>query len=520
MLMYSLRNGSESKNAGNVDAYGAARTRPNPQNFNQYNLLGKFSFGNETDRVDLTLEDFHRRLKTDVLTSVTASPNSVTHAMNARDTVDRQRFSLSYTRDDLPWILDRFAFKMYRQNLHWRDNSDAVKTTAAGKYTEQIRNRFRQNITGVQADLSGSLKADWGNQLFNVGIYYRHKQTSRPEDRYMMMGGMMQQSKGYPKKSIPDSTLQDWGIRLSDRINIGTFSLTPALHYHSESIRTDVDDIYLKNNPKWVPSYHNYSITPSLALAYHFGEMAEVYASYARGKRNPPFDSMAGLSHPPRPPFTSMLFIPNPDLKSETSDNFTAGVRMHTDSVRLNAEVFSNHYRNFINRWGKVIIAKPPTMILMTGNADRLHTYGAEISVLWKITSAWQSHAALSWMRGEEKNDGKTVPYSGEQPPKMVLGLGYHQEKWGANLDWTLVAKQKRVVSDKAFKTPGYGTLDVSAYWKPSKNLDFHVGVYNLTNKKYFDAADIASFNNGNVPVTDLYTRPKRNFSAGMTLKF
>ena len=69
------------------------------------------------------------------------------------------------------------------------------------------------------------------------------------------------------------------------------------------------------------------------------------------------------------------------------------------------------------------------------------------------------------------------------------------------------------------FKTPGFGILDLTAYYKVSKDVTVNGGLYNLTDKKYWNWDDVRSYDRvGEAGVTgpanlDRLTQPGRNFA-------
>ena len=79
-------------------------------------------------------------------------------------------------------------------------------------------------------------------------------------------------------------------------------------------------------------------------------------------------------------------------------------------------------------------------------------------------------------------------------------------------------AKQKRVSNDSYFKTPGYGVWDAGAWYKPTKNLELGLNLYNIGNKKYWQHADVAGMADSGA--MDLYSMSGRNVAATVQLKF
>ena len=112
-----------------------------------------------------------------------------------------------------------------------------------------------------------------------------------------------------------------------------------------------------------------------------------------------------------------------------------------------------------------------------------------------------------------------------------MFGLGYDQDNYGGLLSWTLVKKKDRVDSSSfktpdgtstQFKTPGFGIVDLSAFYKVTDEVTVSGGVYNLTDKKYWLWDDVRGYDSvGEASVTqpanlDRLTQPGRNFAINL----
>ena len=113
-------------------------------------------------------------------------------------------------------------------------------------------------------------------------------------------------------------------------------------------------------------------------------------------------------------------------------------------------------------------------------------------------------------------------------PARLNVGLKYDTPRWSARLDLTHYAAKKTGDIDGAslvtppaaqFTTPSATTLDLSGQWRIRKDLRLNAGIYNLTDKKYWNWADVrgvASTSN----VLDAYTQPGRNVRVSLVADF
>ena len=69
------------------------------------------------------------------------------------------------------------------------------------------------------------------------------------------------------------------------------------------------------------------------------------------------------------------------------------------------------------------------------------------------------------------------------------------------------------------FVTPAATTLDLSGQWRIRKDLRLNAGIYNLTDKKYWNWADVRGVaSNSTVP--DAYTQPGRHVRVSLGADF
>lgn len=525
LLMITRREEKEEKNMGKLNIPGPNRTKPNPQDIKGTNILAKAAIKwDNYQRLDLTAERFERESWTNLLSNLGKSRRGIiTNLYHNADEYTRNRLSAQYTWHRMPGWLDTFSARVYHQKGEHSSVSN-VLLKQRGQNIKQVSTAlFEQKISGVKFLLTGTIEAgDAMEHKLRTELEYQKKDSSRPEHRLQTRRGKTAVPKGYPKKNMPDTDSTKLTFSLADRMVFKNYglSITPKLNYMRHNIKPTIDQAYLNSGFKAAPEYDNNTLNPSLAIDWQLNDALSLHAVYAHGTQNPPYDSLIGLFHPVRPPWTLMQFMPNPNLKTEKSDSLDLGLQYNTNNLDLQFNVFHNRYKDFIKRFGTVITRKPPTMILMTDNVDSVKTWGAELAGSWRFTPGWRLNGALSWMRGDQTNKGKKSPFNSVQPARMVLGLAYDQKTWGANVDWTLSAKQKRLSSARMWRSPGYGVVDLSAWWKAGKHVEIQAGIYNVGDKKYYNPGDVELLNESGTRQSDLYSQPGRNASVTMTIRF
>lgn len=528
LLMLTRRQGHEIKNKGSVDTRDSSRTKNNPQDNNGYNILAKGNIGNENHRLEAVFEQFYRKNETELLntlgsSSVVRGPTTVTTTQSlaeAYDSARRQRFGLGY-RYMGDGRLKEAEIMLYRQQLKVQDDAENTSETAingrpVGSGVRYSDYGFDQTANGISSRAVAEFDTGRLKHTVVAGSEFKHVDTERSRDSLTVNsdGSTSKTYAGslYPNKTFPDSKRRTFSVYAQDSIAFANgVVLTPALRYEYEKLKPQIDQAYLNANPESLPqNFSDSALTPSLRLSWPMGEAFTGFATYSQGFRTPPFDSatmsFSNTQH-------GYQIVPNNNLKSERSNSFELGLKYKGENSKAQVTAFYNRYRDFISR--QFIGMANGLQIFRFDNLDKVKTYGIEAAATHRLGDAWHLNGSIAWMRGE---DGEGKPLDTAYPLNGVLGVDYVQEKWGAGAKLRWAAKQKRVSSESFFKTPGYGVWDIGAWYKPVKNVELGLNLYNLGNKKYWQHVDVAGM--ADTGVMDLYSMSGRNVAATVQVKF
>jgi hemoglobin/transferrin/lactoferrin receptor protein len=69
------------------------------------------------------------------------------------------------------------------------------------------------------------------------------------------------------------------------------------------------------------------------------------------------------------------------------------------------------------------------------------------------------------------------------------------------------------------FATPSVTTVDLSGQWRIRKDLRLNVGIFNLTDKKYWNWSDVRGLS-ASSPVVDAWTQPGRYVRVSLAADF
>lgn len=290
-------------------------------------------------------------------------------------------------------------------------------------------------------------------------------------------------------------------------------------------------------------SQHSYSIAPSFDLTNYLN----IQAKYSKGFRMPTADEMYfTFRHP------DITVKPNVNLKPEIAKTKELVLTTHGKYGFLSGSIFETKYTDFIdfNFQGLADIEKNSARrwpIYQSINRQTAKAEGVEINALLnagELVSAMKG-VKLSYKMTRQKGraDGD-IPMNAIQPNTSVFGLGYDakHDKFGANLYITRVSAKKAEDTYNLFwreegakdstlrwRSDSYTTVDLTGYYKPTKNITLQAGVYNLADKKYMtwdSARSIRPFGTSNMidkktnQGINRFLAPGRNFKLSLEYVF
>ena len=142
---------------------------------------------------------------------------------------------------------------------------------------------------------------------------------------------------------------------------------------------------------------------------------------------------------------------------------------------------------------------------------------GLDIGALSDAWAGWSLRGAAAWSRGKDRSTD--TPLDSVDPLTATLGLAYDASSWGAELAGRFVDRKRRVSDPDYYRQAGYGVLDLYVRWNFAPGAKFNVGVFNLADRRYIDAGDMALVATGSTTL-DRYTAPGRTLSASVAVSW
>jgi len=264
--------------------------------------------------------------------------------------------------------------------------------------------------------------------------------------------------------------------------------------------------------------YTDNSVTGGISLLYSLTDSINLTGSAAIGFRAPSLEERFYVGAVPG----GSLLMGNPDIKSEESINYEAGIKMRYFDFSGNITGFYNRINNYI-----LMAASDKFVNLTFANKGKVEIYGIEGNFDYQISQKYSVFSSMSYARGEDKI-GKD-PLEGIPPFKTILGLRYSKDninllkkgKFWAEIYAKIYAKQDRVPNEwtEKQKTPAFTVYDFrmginipSFNFFKSASLTF--AIENFTDKAYKSFPMICMHG-----WDDSLIQPGRNYLVTLNLK-
>jgi hemoglobin/transferrin/lactoferrin receptor protein len=519
------------RDAGELDT-ASKIVEANPRDVRSRGWIAKAQYGKQRP-VQLAAERQERAQQTDVCSLVLQPGRYVnTITMRGDDSTAATGVSLGQR------FLDERSVVRAEWRAYWRDTGVLQQTyerrrAAGAAPATEIYRRFRYDAVVLGAEGTASREIETGRIRHELVTGFEADRSRLTELRDAVQTAVSSGAttrtilgESFPLRDFPETTLLRAGVYLQDRIVFvgGRSAWIPALRIDHYRLRPHLDPVYVDDNPRTTPvSLSTTALSPRLGYTWAATQRTTVYGQYAHGFRAPPFEDVnVGLDLPA----VNARAIPNPDLEAERSDGFEVGVRMDRGPVRGGVSAFYNRYRDFIE--SKVNLGRDVagTTIFQSRNVASARILGVEASGTWDLGANAATlegvslRAALHHARGDDT--ARHRPLNAVEPTKAVLGATFAapSHTWGAGITVVAVAAKRRVDDSAAavFRTAGFSTIDVDAFWRPADGVDVRVAILNAGGRSYFEWADVRG-RAVNDPTLEWYRRPGRSYTLSMTLR-
>jgi len=496
-------------NGHEFDSNNESDITDDTQDYKTTSFLAKYYYDlSNNDQLSLSVDYFSRQSETDVNAILGLGRFRSTTSLFGDDESKKLGVALSYEFEaNLTW-LDGGVVRLYQQESETEQLTDETRFSRGTNYAYDRDFFYKQEISGLRLNFYSKMSTSSLEHRVGYGVEWSSKKVTE------LRNGLQTNldantstnvilSEQFPLRDFPISTIKEVGIYINDEIElIGTnFSIIPALRFDQYQLSPSEDSIYLEDNPATdIVNIKESKLTPKLGLQYETSESGRLFLQYFEGFRAPPFeDANIGLDIP----LFNIRAIPNPDLKSESSDGFELGYRMSSTQHSFEWIGFYTNYDDFIQT--KVNLGFDPTsgrVLFQSQNIDNAKIYGSELQYSYN-SSDWfgeddkiKAYANFFWSKGE--NEDTQQPLNNIDPNHALFGINWFSpnQKWTLAIHASLYSAKNDIEelddpSQELFKTSGYGILDFIANYQVNEKISLSAAIYNIGEKKYWRWSDV-----------------------------
>jgi len=384
---------------------------------------------------------------------------------------------------------------------------------------------YDQEIRGLEFNAWKNFSGDTLSQRLGFGLEYHDRRTEEYRDGLstdLTTGVQTNVLLGevFPLRDFPISHTTEMAAFIEDTISFGDWMVIAAVRADQFNLSPDADAMYVEDYPDYeLVSLDEADVSPKLGVIYAVTESVDLYAQYSHGFRAPPY-SDANISL--ELPLFGYRAIPNPDLKSESSEGFDVGIRWQglQSSARLSA--FRTNYEDFIE--SKVNLGVDPltglTMFQSRNiDATKIEGFEAGWATRFGAGEAFGFDGSAYYARGDNKDTG--VPLNSVGPAQGVLGLSWYSqdERRQLRLKGTFTdAYDRRDESTGAvFKPAGHAVFDLFLTQRVGQHAIVRAGLHNLSDRTYWNWSDVRGLS-ANDPLIPYLAQAGRSASLSLNV--
>ncbi|AAN66631.2 MULTISPECIES: TonB-dependent receptor [Pseudomonas] len=550
LLHLSQRNGHETETHGSHSGDGLSRTEANPMDARTTNVLAKLGWNYADDaRLGFTYERYKDDRDQNILSAVGGPFIPGFGGMNSyrmrqgNDTITRERFGLNHEFDLDSVVADHVKWSFNYQIAKTDQRTDELYVASGRQVFRDRQTTYKDRQWVFDAQLDKAFSIGQTDHLFTYGTTLKQEKVTGSRSgtgTCLNIGGTctaIGQDSARDGQALvsdfPDPTVNTYSLFAQDEIRWNNWTFMPGARYDYTRMEPKFTEEFLRglessgtaptaqddSDKKW------HRVSPKFGLTYAFNDNYTWYGQYAEGFRTPTAKAMYGR-------FQNLdqgyRVEGNPNLEPEKSKSYETGLRGNFDAGNFDVAVFYNKYRDFIDE--DAVQSANLEQTFQANNIKHATIKGAEFKGRLNLDhfgapQGLYTQTSIAYTYG--RNDDTGQPLNSVNPLKGVFGLGYEQQNYGGLLSWTLVKRKTRVDdstfyspdgSTSKFRTPGYGVLDLTGYYKVTDDVTINAGLYNLTDKKYWQWDSVRSYDGqGEAAVTqpaniDRLTMPGRNF--------
>ncbi|CAK9885964.1 MAG: putative hemoglobin and hemoglobin-haptoglobin-binding protein 2 [Candidatus Erwinia impunctatus] len=554
VVVYSRRDGQQTRN--NSDTLSAY-----PANWHSNALMASAIWQPVSEHKITGTVDYYDKTNHTHYDAWNQTGSAILGTAQQQSDTRRWGFSLKDEWTPANGFIDSLSNKFFYQKTQAHDNT--WMAASASSY-ERVYSNYDVNTWGFDSHVMKYM----GRHELTGGINGRMSETERPfrevpaptnaimqpeaDSRSYVFGGFIQDKirfdiDGHNFDVIP-------GVRIAHQATKpeNLTSLTTTSNVLSEEA---LEKLYGKKNS-------DTQVLPSLSFNYTLTPGLMTYLQYKRGAQFPNASQLYGSwnlasNYAGRQQYA---LIGNINLDTETSNNVEWGLKGEVvEGISFNTALFHNTYKDFIAYTRYTSTRNPDRFttvpsniytIYQAENRDKAYIYGGELATKVNFGTWFEEVNGLSTTFALGYSEGKSKSsYAGDSyvdldsvaPVKAIVGAAWDDpaKRFGTAVTATFVKGKRATATNRQsysnsgssltdssteyLRVPGYGMVDLTAYWQVAKNVRVNGGIYNITDRKYWDylsSRDMTKVNAQDAYDNALAVMPGRTFQLGLNVDF
>jgi len=421
----------------------------------------------------------------------------------------------------------RGQWRLWHQVTDTKQETDESRPLARTPVDLFRRFDFRQENTGLGADFES--EARFAGFRHRIGYGLEAVQSDLEQQRFatqtnLTTGELSTTVLGerFPLRDFPRTQVTEAGIYLFDEIQLwaGGPTLSPGARFEYYKLDSKPDPLFTAAFPDAeIVDLDTTAWAPRVGLVWPVIDELDVFFQFARGFRSPPFEDVnIGLDIPQ----FGIRAVPNPDLEPERGHTLEGGIRYRTGSTMVDLAVFRNRFKDFIDT--RALVGFDPVeqvLLFQSINRDRVEIEGAELRARRALGKGFDLELAAEWTRGEDRNTDRSL--ASISPPQAIAAISYAPSPaWEIRFITTATRSQRRLEDeqgDPLFSAPGSSVFDLTGRWQITPGISLSAGVFNLTDKRWFNHASVIN-RPPDDPVLPLLAQPGTNVRTTLSWEF
>ena len=245
--------------------------------------------------------------------------------------------------------------------------------------------------------------------------------------------------------------------------------------------------------------YTGYEIQPSLRILWNPRPSLSVWASVSRAVRTPSrtengLSALVNVDDQTIPTAAGPVTVPtyvliDPDTQGHSESLIAYEIGWRTligDALSIDTAMFYNDYKDIRSTTTRPSEGVNGTLIIPASFDYRTegHSYGVEISMVWKILSAWRLNMNYSWLKLELKQPDNTIDIFFEN---ITEGTPEHQVSLTSLIDLPYSCELDTTIYyfSSLYDTPSHIRTDVRVGWLPNTNWEVSIKGENIFDPEY-----------------------------------